>query len=68
MPKRIERNEVRRLMEEEDGQLVEVLPRAEYDYEHIAGAIHIWLRELEEEAPRRLDRSKPVIVYCHDWL
>jgi CBS domain-containing protein/rhodanese-related sulfurtransferase len=64
---RIERGDVQRLVRA-GAQLVEVLPRAEYDYEHIADAHHIWLRTLDEQAPRRLDRTRPVIVYCHDYL
>jgi rhodanese-related sulfurtransferase len=64
---RIERPEVQRLIEQ-GAQVVEVLPRAEYDYEHIAGAVNIPLRELDKRAGAELDRSRPVIVYCHDYL
>jgi rhodanese-related sulfurtransferase len=64
---RIERAEVQRLVEA-GAQLVEVLPRGEYDHEHIAGARHIPLRELDARAPRELDRGELVIVYCHDFL
>ncbi|WP_084037188.1 rhodanese-like domain-containing protein [Haloechinothrix halophila] len=62
-----DRERVQRLVDD-GAQLVEVLPRAEYEHEHIAGARHIWLRKLDTEAPRRLDRNTPVIVYCHDTL
>lgn len=68
MPTRVtEREQIRRLREE-GAQLVEVLPREEYEFEHIAGATHIWLRKLDSEAPRRLDRDEPTIVYCQDFL
>lgn len=67
MVQRIERDAVKRLMEE-GAQVVEVLPREEYEYEHIPGALHIWLRELYLEAATRLQRSKSVIVYCNDYL
>jgi rhodanese-related sulfurtransferase len=68
MPTRVmDREQIRRLVAE-GAQLVEVLPREEYEFEHIAGAVHIWLRRLDDEAPRRLDKTKPVIVYCHDFL
>jgi rhodanese-related sulfurtransferase len=66
MPGFIGRDEVRRLAQEEDAQLVEVLPAEEYEEEHLPGAISIPLRELDEQAPRRLDRSRPVVVYCWD--
>ena len=48
-------------------QLVEVLPASEYDEEHLPGAVSIPLRRLPEEAPRKLDRGRPVIVYCWDY-
>ena len=48
-------------------QLVEVLPRDEYEEEHIAGAINLPLKELPALAGS-LDPAKPVIVYCWDSL
>jgi hypothetical protein len=48
-------------------QLVEVLPAKEFGEEHIAGAINIPLKELDERAPRELERERPVIVYCNDY-
>ena len=67
MPTPIDRDEVQRLAAEEDAQVVEVLPEAEYEDEHIAGAINIPLKELDEQAPRLLDRDRPVIAYCYDY-
>ena len=67
MPTPIERDEVRRLVAEEAAQLVEVLPAKEYGEEHILGAANIPLKELDERAPRELDRERPVIVYCNDY-
>ncbi len=66
-PRSIDRDEVRRLLAEENGQLVEVLPAQEFTEEHIIGAINIALKELDERAPRELDRERPVIVYCNDY-
>ena len=65
MPKGIDRNEVQRLLSE-GAQLVEVLPREEYDEEHLPGAIHLPLRRIETEARDRLDPDRAVIVYCYD--
>ncbi|HEX2030093.1 MAG TPA: rhodanese-like domain-containing protein [Actinomycetota bacterium] len=65
MPDSIDRHELQRLMKE-GAQLVEVLPPEEYDEEHIPGAINIPLRRIDSEAPERLDRGRPVIVYCWD--
>lgn len=66
MPVSILREEVQRLLNEEDAQLVEVLPPREYDEEHIEGAINIPLKRLDGESVSALDRGRPVIVYCHD--
>jgi rhodanese-related sulfurtransferase len=63
----IDRNEVRRLVERESAQLVEVLPREDFESEHIAGAINLPLPELNPQSARRLDPSRPVIAYCHDF-
>jgi len=48
-------------------QLVEVLPEAGYDDEHLPGAISIPLKTLDAESARRLEPQLPVIVYCHDY-
>jgi rhodanese-related sulfurtransferase len=68
MPRIIDRDEVRRLMSEDGGQLLEVLPRREYDHEHPVGALNIPLKELNATTAARLDRRRPVITYCHDYL
>jgi rhodanese-related sulfurtransferase len=47
-------------------QLVEVLPQAEYDEDHLPGAINLPLRKIETEARTRLDPARPVVVYCWD--
>ncbi len=67
MPIAIDRDAVQRLMAEEAAQLVEVLPAKEFGEEHLAGAINIPLKELDESAPRELARERPVIVYCNDY-
>jgi rhodanese-related sulfurtransferase len=65
VPKGIDRNEVQRLLSE-GAQLVEVLPREEYEEEHLPGAIHLPLRRIETEARDRLGPNRAVIVYCWD--
>jgi rhodanese-related sulfurtransferase len=65
MPTEIDRNQVQMLVER-GAQLVEVLPPDEYEEDHLPGAISLPLRRLETEATRRLDRTRPVIVYCWD--
>ncbi len=66
MPTPIIKDEVHKLLEE-GAQLVDVLPREEYEEEHLPGAINIPLRELDRQATARLNRDAPIIVYCHDY-
>jgi rhodanese-related sulfurtransferase len=68
MPIVIDRDRVRQLVEQEAAQLVEVLPRAEYDEEHLAGAVSLPLKQLSAATAATLDRARPVITYCHDGL
>jgi rhodanese-related sulfurtransferase len=67
MPISIDHHEVRRLLAEDDAQLVEVLPAQEFGEEHLVGAVNIPLKELDARAPRELARGRPVIVYCNDY-
>ena len=64
----IDRETVRRLVRDEHAQLLDVLGRSEYEQAHLPGAIHIWLPRLEGRAPTELDRDRPVVVYCNDFL
>jgi rhodanese-related sulfurtransferase len=66
-PASVTRDEVRRLTEA-GAQLVEVLPRDEFDEEHLPGAISLPLKSLTAQTAATLDRTRPVIVYCWDGL
>jgi rhodanese-related sulfurtransferase len=66
MPTPIGRDELQRLLTDEQAQIVEVLPPDEYEDEHLPGAINIPLKTLGQETTRQLDRERPVIVYCYD--
>lgn len=66
MPTLIDRSRLREMLQA-GAQLVEVLPRREYEEEHLPGAISIPLRELNRQTTSRLDKSRPVIVYCYDY-
>ena len=61
MPTPIDREGLQRLIDEEQAQLVEVLPAAEYEDEHLPGAINIPLKELDRETTQALDRARPVV-------
>jgi rhodanese-related sulfurtransferase len=66
MPKMIDLDEVRRLLGE-GAQLLDVMSREAYEDSHIPGAIHISLKELDEESVAQLDRGRPIITYCSDY-
>ena len=66
MPTGIGRDELRTLTSQ-GAQLAEVLPRDEYEWAHLPIAVSLPLKQLNE-GMGRLDRSRPVIVYCHDSL
>jgi rhodanese-related sulfurtransferase len=65
MPTQIGREELRTLTGE-GAQLVEVLPADDYDWAHLPGAVNVPMKELDARTGE-LDRSRPVVVYCHDW-
>lgn len=60
----LDREEVRRLVDE-GARVVDVLPRPEYEYAHLPGAVHV---PLEAFDPSPLARDRPVVVYCNDFL
>jgi rhodanese-related sulfurtransferase len=66
MPTGIFRDDLHKLLES-GAQLIDVLPREEYEEEHLPGAISIPLKELNRETSARLQHDVPVIVYCHDY-
>jgi rhodanese-related sulfurtransferase len=65
MPTAVDRDDVQRLIAA-GALLVEVLPAAEFEEEHLPGAINIPLKELDLETTKELERARPVIVYCYD--
>jgi rhodanese-related sulfurtransferase/CBS domain-containing protein len=67
IPKEIDREGIRLLMRR-GGQLVEVLPREEYNRIHLVGAVSIPLSHFGRTLADRLKWDKPVIVYGRDSL
>ncbi|MHB8533518.1 MAG: rhodanese-like domain-containing protein [Solirubrobacteraceae bacterium] len=57
-----------RALLDQGAQLVEVLPREEYEELHLPGAISLPLKELDADSTESLDRARPVVVYCWDAL
>jgi rhodanese-related sulfurtransferase len=59
-------SEVQKLLEQ-GAQLVDVLGEDEYEQDHLPGAINIPLKKLDATTAARLDRDRPVLVYCNDF-
>lgn len=68
MPVPLDRDQVRNSADAVQAQLVEVLPRSEYDWAHLPEAIHLPPEQLNAEAAvTALDRVCPVIICCNDY-
>ena len=67
MATRVSAEEVR-VLARRGAQLVEVLPREEYEEQHLPGAINIPLKQLDAGTTAGLDRGTPVVVYCWDSI
>ena len=65
MPAGIGRDELQRLTGR-GASRPGVLPAGDHDRAHLPGAVTIPLKEPGARTSQ-LDRSRPVIVYCHDW-
>jgi rhodanese-related sulfurtransferase len=61
----VDRDEVLRLLDEEDAQLVDACTPEQYGREHLPGAINLPLEHLLDAA-EQLDPSRPVVVYGSD--
>ena len=48
-------------------QLVDVLGEDDFAQDHLPGAINIPLKQLDERTAAKLDRQRPVLVYCNDF-
>jgi rhodanese-related sulfurtransferase len=66
MPQELARDAVRRL-QADGAAIVEVLPKEEFDLEHLPGAINLPLDQLRPDSAERLlgaDKRLPIVVYC----
>jgi rhodanese-related sulfurtransferase len=68
MATRIDNDALRSLLDRGDVQLVEVLPAEEYEEEHLPGAISLPIKQLDASTAAVLDRTRPVVVYCWDYI
>ena len=66
MPQNIDREQVQQMIEQ-GAQLVEVLGPSQYRQLHLPKAINIPLQSPDRDTAGKLQRNRPVIVYCHDY-
>jgi rhodanese-related sulfurtransferase len=67
MPTRIEVERLQQLLAD-GAQIVEVLPEAEYQEEHLPGAQSIPLKQLDATTTANLEKAEPLVVYCWDYI
>lgn len=63
MPTAVDCAQLRRLTDA-GAQLAEVLPKDQYDDEHLPGALHVPLKSLTAGTVAHLERHRPIVVYC----
>lgn len=51
----------------DDAQLVDVLPPSQFEQAHLPGAVNLPSENLDE-APKVLDPTRSVVVYCSNSL
>jgi len=54
-------------LQKQGAQVLEVLPRKEFDDQHIPGAMSLPLSQFKTSELAKLDRNRVVIVYCWDY-
>jgi rhodanese-related sulfurtransferase len=65
MPQDIQRAEVQRLVQG-GAQLLDVLPRADFEEFHLPGAINLPLAHIRRDSMGDLQKQKPTVTYCYD--
>ncbi len=67
MPRKIDRDEVQRLMRG-GAQIVNVLPREQHEEAHLPGSISLPLKDMTRERVEEvLRRDRTVVTYCWDF-
>ena len=54
-------------LQKQGAQVLEVLPRKQFDEQHIPGAMSLPLSQFKTSELAKLDRNRVVIVYCWDY-
>lgn len=62
---RITAKEASELIQQKGARIVDVRTKVEWDAGHFPSAIHIPTSEIEKMAPKKLDRTDTIVVYCN---
>jgi len=54
-------------LQNQGAQLLEVLPKKEFDERHIPGAINLPLSKFQPSELSKLNKNRPIVVYCWDY-
>ena len=53
-------------LQNQGAQIVEVLGRKEFEQHHLPGAINLPLSKFNASELAKLDKDRPIVVYCWD--
>ncbi|PYS32550.1 MAG: hypothetical protein DMG14_34280 [Acidobacteria bacterium] len=54
-------------LQNQAAQVIEVLSRKQFDEQHLPGAVSLPLTKFTSSELAKLDKNRPVIVYCWDY-
>ena len=64
--KRIDLEELKKKLDNNEVTLIDVLSEESYNESHIKGAVNIPLKRIASKAKERFDKDEPLVVYCSD--
>ena len=54
-------------LQKQGAYVIEVLGRKEFEENHLAGAISLPLSKFSRSELAKLDKDRPIVVYCWDY-
>ncbi len=68
-PDKVNRIDLNRVVElqGQGAQLIEVLSRRQFEEQHLPGAISLPLAKFKSSELAKVDKNRPLIVYCWDY-
>ena len=63
----ITKEEVKELIGSENVIILDVRDLPDYRKEHLPGALHMFISDMDKRAPVELDKNKTIIIYSEDF-